>query len=106
MSDGAVKLYMQSTENFDSFTDIKKADGSHYVDRIGRQCFDVFMSKSGIDRYASLGLNAQVLEVFYKKEVPLPVVHKSYNGRYYMALDDFGMAALLINLKTSASGKE
>ncbi len=85
MTDGAVKLYMQSTDNFDNFTDIKKSDGSHYTDRIGRQCFDVYLSQSGFARYATLGLNASVLEVLYRKQVPLPVAHKSYNGKYYRA---------------------
>ncbi len=104
MKDGAVKLYMNSVDDCKTETEIKKADGTFYTNRIGKQCFDVFLSQSGFERYATLGLNAQVLKVFYEKGVAIPVAHKSYNGKYYMGLDDFGMAALLISLKTQ--GKE
>lgn len=104
MNDGAVKIYMESVEDYDNFTDIKKSDGTHYTTRIGKQCFDVYLSKSGFERYASLGFNQAVLELFYKKGIALPVVPKSYNGRFYMALDDFGMAALLLDLKNRKEG--
>lgn len=102
---GAIKLYVESCESSESFVDVKKSNGDVYVSRIGCQVFDVYLSKNTLDRFASLGLNADVLTVFYNKGVPLPFVHKSYEKRFYWTFDDFGMAAMLIQLKASA-GKE
>lgn len=103
---GAIKLYVESCENnTEGFADVKKANGDLYVRRIGAQVFDVYLSKNSLERFSALGLNAGVLEAFYKKGVQLPFTHKSYDKRFYYTFDDFAMAAMLIQLKASA-GKE
>lgn len=105
---GALKLYVQSCENNESYTSIKKANGDTYVNRIGRQVFDVYLSKNSLERFASLGLNADVLTAFYEKGIALPFTHKSYEKRFFYAFDDFALAALLIQLKAANAnaGKE
>lgn len=104
LADGALKLYIQGTDNAENWTEIKKADGSLYTTRIGKQTFDVFLSQSSMARFATLGLNNQLIEAFYQKQIALPFARKSFNGKFYVSFDDFAMAALLISLKSN--GKE
>lgn len=103
---GAIKLYIEGCEgNGVDYVPVKKSNGDLYVQRMGVQVFDVYLSKNTMDRFASLGLNAGVLEAFYKKGIALPFTHKSYEKRFYYTFDDFGLAAMLIQLQANA-GKE
>lgn len=96
LADGAVKLYCIGDQNYSAFTAVNRSGGTKYCDRIGAQCFDVFVSDKTFARYSHLGFTKQTLEDFYKNKTLLPFKPSSYNGKFFMSFDDFGLAAVLM----------